>query len=682
VNLGVYFIYKLFDSVAQLTTASSGLNWCIMRYAEVLLIYAEAANEVNASDSIPRKNAESGLFYFLNTPSTNGTFYSTPMRKIMKAITPLLIFLIVSACLSSTAQVKHTDKRMDEMWGDAKVKTEAKQLLKKAKLFDEGNFGMFIHWGLFSSLGGKWQGKTYYGIGEWIMNKNMADIPVNEYKLIAKDFNPQGFDAKAIVKLARDAGMKYIIITSKHHEGFAMFDSKADSFNIVKATPFARDPMKELSAACHEAGLGVGFYYSHNQDWTTPGGANGPTTYPNGNPATFDDYFKNKCLPQVKEICSNYGQIDFIWFDTPGDMKKQYVVKLVDIVRKLQPNAMLCSRVGYGLGDYASLGDMEVPRENISGLWETADTNNDSWSYAWYDNNFKSPKEILNRLIATVARGGTYLFNVGPDGNGKIPAIGAQFLRETGRWIKKYPQIIYNAGSSPWGHALPWGDVTSKDNSLFLSVFDWPKDGKIYLPGLKDKIISAKLLSPNKAQNLQYHLSNDWVIVNVPYKPADSLVSIIELVLDKKANKVVLSKDLGIYPNVPTTLLANFAEVEGAERTSIRWMEKFGEWKHAEQISNWTAAAKVSWTLNVQSPGYYCLDVTYKGKDKLVWRTETDEGVVVQNQQAATDKYNSYRMGIIEFKTQGKHILSVSLVNGDTQTSSLESIKISPINYQ
>jgi alpha-L-fucosidase len=152
--------------------------------------------------------------------------------------------------------------------------------------------------------------------------------------------------------------------------------------------------------------------------------------------------------------------------------------------------------------------------------------------------------------------------------------------------------------------------------------------------------------------------------------------------LDKKANKVVLSKDLGIYPNVPTTLLANFAEVEGAERTSIRWMEKFGEWKHAEQISNWTAAAKVSWTLNVQSPGYYCLDVTYKGKDKLVWRTETDEGVVVQNQQAATDKYNSYRMGIIEFKTQGKHILSVSLVNGDTQTSSLESIKISPINYQ
>lgn len=596
-----------------------------------------------------------------------------------KKINSLIALFIFNAFISAFAQVKPKDKGMEEMWGETKVKAETK-LFKKAKLFDEGNFGMFIHWGLFSSLGGKWQEKTYYGIGEWIMNKNMANIPVNEYKLIAKDFNPQGFDAKAIVKLAKDAGMKYIIITSKHHEGFAMFDSKADPFNIVKATPFARDPMKELSAACREAGIGFGFYYSHNQDWTAPGGTRGPETYPDGKPATFDDYFNKKCLPQVKEICSNYGPIDFIWFDTPGDMKREYVEKLISVVNKLQPNAMLCSRVGYGLGDYASLGDMEVPRKNIPGLWETADTNNDSWSYAWYDNNFKSPKEILNRLVATVARGGTYLFNVGPNENGQIPTIGAQFLKETGAWIKKYPQVVYNAGSSPWGHALPWGDVTTKGNSLFLSVFDWPKDGKLYLPGLTDKVIAAKLLSLDQAVELKHQFTNNWLIIDVPFKPADSPASVIELILDKQANDIKVSEDFGIYPNMQTSLLANFATVSGAELKFIRWMEKFGEWKHAEQVSKWQPDGKVTWTLNVQSAGYYYLDLTYRGKGKLVWKTETDEGILLQNQQAATEKYNNYRMGIIEFKTAGKHTISVSLVEGDPQTASLDAAKISPIN--
>jgi alpha-L-fucosidase len=152
-----------------------------------------------------------------------------------------------------------------------------------------------------------------------------------------------------------------------------------------------------LAEACREAGLGFGFYYSHNQDWTAPGGSGGPKENTDGTPASFDDYFYRKCLSQVKEICMNYGPIDFVWFDTPGNMKKELVVELVKVVRELQPNAMLCSRVGHGMGDYESKGDMEVPPVNIQGLWETCDTNNDSWSYAWYDNNFKSPKEILNR---------------------------------------------------------------------------------------------------------------------------------------------------------------------------------------------------------------------------------------------------------------------------------------------
>ena len=199
------------------------------------------------------------------------------------------------------------------------------RMLERGQLFDEGNYAMFIHWGLYSLLGNEVDGKTYYGIGEWIMNPRMAGIPVEKYKQLAGEFNPTNFDAKEIARIAKDAGMKYIVITAKHHDGFAMYGSKACDFNIVDATPWKKDPMKELAAACREAGLGFGFYYSHNQDWTFPGGNGGPKTDEEGNPATFDDYFEKKCLPQVNEITTEYGPIELVWFDTPGKMPKQYV---------------------------------------------------------------------------------------------------------------------------------------------------------------------------------------------------------------------------------------------------------------------------------------------------------------------------------------------------------------------
>lgn len=568
-------------------------------------------------------------------------------------------------------------KGMDQMWGETNVSGDA-LISGKAKLFDEGNYGMFIHWGLFSNLGGVWEDKTYYGIGEWLMSKRVANIAPEKYMETAKTFNPKEFDAMQIAQLAKDAGMKYIIITSKHHEGFAMFDSKVSDFNIVDATPFGRDPMHELSAACKELGLGFGFYYSHNQDWTAPGGTRGPKVDAEGNQVDFKDYFYSKCKPQVREICTNYGQIDFVWFDTPGDMPKKYVVELADMVRELQPNAMMCSRVGYGMGDYASIGDMEVPTRNVEGLWETCDTNNDSWSYAWYDNNFKSPKKILGRVIETVARGGSYLFNVGPNSNGSIPNIGIEFLQESGRWIQKYPQVIYAAGSSPWGYALPWGDVTTNEKSLFLSVSKWPTDGKLYLPGLKSKVKKISLLDSEKSSSLNYSKKDDWLIINVPHQAPEKLISVIEVEL--KDDDPVVETNLGIYPNSATRLLTEFGEVEGAEQKNIRWMEKFGEWKHANQVSNWKKNATVCWEVNVQQPGYYYLDLEYKGDGRLVWKTTTDENIKVQNQQAATNKYAYRRMGIIEFKTQGNHTIKTTLVEGDVKTSSLKSIMISPIN--
>lgn len=570
---------------------------------------------------------------------------------------------------------KKNQEGMDEMWGEAST-VDADIREGKGKFFDESNFGMFIHWGLYSDLAGEWNGKTYYGIGEWLMNPKVANIRPIDYMGVAKDFNPTKFDAKAIAQLAKDAGMKYIVITSKHHEGFAMFDSEVSDFDIVDATPFGRDPMKELSAACHELGLGFGFYYSHYQDWTTPGGANGPTTNADGSEASFKDYFYNKCKPQVEEICSNYGDIDFVWFDTPGGMPKELVVELANTVRELQPNAMMSSRIGHGMGDYVTHGDMEVPPVNLDVLWESVDTNNDSWSFAWYDNNFKSPKEILHRLISTVSRGGTYMFNVGPNGDGVVPEVGAKFLEEAGKWIKKYPQVIYDAGSSPWGHALPWGDVTTQENSLFLSVFDWPQDGKLYLPGLQGEIASVNIITENKKTKLKYSQKNDWTIFEVPLKKPDAPVAVIEVILKEAPNA---DQTHGVYPNIETTILTDFATVSGAEKKSIRWMEKFGEWKKTTQVSNWEKEGIVEWEVDVLEPGYYYLELNYKGEDRLVWKITTDEGILVQNEQAATEKYQAYTMGILEFKTSGKHTVTVSLERGDVETSSLKSISIKPI---
>ena len=263
---------------------------------------------------------------------------------------------------------------------------------------------------------------------------------------------------------------------------------------------------------------------------------------------------------------------------------------------------------------------------------------------------------------------------------GTVPEIGVEFLRETGEWLKKYPQVVYKAGCSPYGHALPWGDVTTNGNSMFLSVFSWPQDGKLYLPAMDGKIVSAEILGGKKNITLTSEVVNGWIVFKVPFRPADPLVTVIEVKLETEAKLVKANTTQGIYPNMEAPLLGAFATVKNAEQKEIRWMEKFGEWKHSNQISNWEKGGQVEWTVDVFKPGYYYLDLKYSGVGRLVWKTVTDEGMMVQNQQAATEKYVNYPMGILQFKTAGKHTITVSLVEGDPKTSSLESISIKPIN--
>lgn len=597
-------------------------------------------------------------------------------KKVKTLLLQVLLTVQIGFVPLLQGEQKPPEKIWEEVDGDAKVKQMLADPSRGPNL-KEGRYGLFMHWGLYSSLEGKWQGKTYYGIGEWIMSRAMAGIPVADYMEVAKKFNPDKFDAKAIVQMAKDAGMRYIIITSKHHEGFAMYKS-SHPFNIMDATPFRRDPLKELSEACKKEGLGFGLYYSHYQDWTSPGAHNGPTQNADGSKATFEKYFREKCYPQAKEICTNFGPLEVVWFDTPGKMPKELVVELHDLVRATQPKALLGSRIGYDLGDYQSLGDMEVPPEKVEGLWESCDTTNDSWSYVWYDTNWKTPREILHRLVSTSARGGTYLLNVGLDGTGVAPMQCQEFLKESGQWIKEHPQVIYGASSSPWRYAMPWGDITTqKDGTLNLVVFELPYDRMIYLPYLSTPVKYVSFIKSGKKIELPFKKIEKSIQIELPSDEVISMASLVEVELQGKAE---VDQDLAVYPNISNRLLVHFAKVTGAEQKQVKWPEKFGERKRATQASKWTPGGKVVWDFNLLEEGAYQVALRYRGKmaekERIVWKITTNEGVMVQNQQGVTTKYQTYPMGVLRFKNSGKQQIEVQLVEGDLKESSLESIEL------
>ncbi|MCC6145286.1 MAG: alpha-L-fucosidase, partial [Candidatus Hydrogenedentes bacterium] len=434
-----------------------------------------------------------------------------------------------------------------------------------------------------------------------------------------------------------------------------------------------------LAEACAKVGIGLGFYYSHWQDWTAPGGGNGPKEYPDGRPATFDDYFREKCLPQVEEITSGYGPIAIVWFDTPGGIDKQYVEQLVGVVRKNQPNALVSGRAGHGLGDYVTNGDMHVPRANIEGLWETVDTTNDSWAYAWYDENWKTPKEILRRLINTVARGGTYMLNVGPDANGVVPDRAAQALRAAGEWIARYPEVVYGAEASPWQHALPWGDVTRKGNTLYLSVFEWPASGELCLPGLKTAVASARLLRDAESEVLSANTQDGWTRFQLPEAAPEALVSVIEVELEAAPE---VDPAFGLDPEMETELFVDFAKVTSAKQDRVSWMEKFGEWKEIMRATAWEKDGKATWTVDVLEPGDYQADLTYAGEGRIVWQVSVEGGQAIQNQQNSSHNYQRFPIGWIHFPNPGRYEVSVSCVDGKREAASLQTLHLTPIAWE
>jgi len=422
--------------------------------------------------------------------------------------------------------------------------------------FRDAKYGLFIHWGLYSIPAGEWNGKKVPGLGEWIMNRE--EIPVAEYSQLTNRFDPLQFNAEAWVQMAEDAGMKYIVITSKHHEGFAMYHSLVSPYNVYDATPFHRDPIRELAEACARHHMKFGFYYSQSQDWHEAGGAGntwdfGPDEAKDKSGA-YDHYLRTKAEPQVKELLSNYGPICLIWFDTPRMMTGTRGQRFVDIVHSLQPACLIDGRLGAS-GDYTSTGDNSIPPADQPGDWETPATVNHTWGFKKDDTDWKSPGEILFKLVDIVSKGGNYLLNVGPTSMGVVPSVCQSNLLTVGRWLKLNGDAVYSAGRSPFGEEF--GDYstklkdkggkpvyleftdwrcTAKPGKLYFTIFKMPRDG-FELPEFKNDIARAYFLNDRNQVSLPITTTNNMRVVQVGRNATDPMANV--LVVETVGVKVV-----------------------------------------------------------------------------------------------------------------------------------------------
>jgi alpha-L-fucosidase len=444
------------------------------------------------------------------------------------------VVLALAACVPPVvAQTNSTDQ----------IETKAAHDARMA-WWREAKFGMFIHWGVYSVPAGYYHGKPVPGIGEWIMNK--GKIPMAEYQQFAKSFNPTNFDADAWVKVAKDAGVKYIVITAKHHDGFAMFPSKASPWNIYDATPWHHDPLKELAAACRKYGIRLGFYYSQAQDWNNGGAAAGGKWDP-AQQHDMDDYIDKIAVPQVRELLTDYGPDvpSVIWWDTPRDMNAERAGKLYDTVEKLRPDVIMNNRLGGGFKGDTETPEQKIPAKGFPGRdWETCMTINNTWGYKRDDHNWKSATTLIRNLCDIASKGGNYLLNVGPDSTGLIPQPEVERLEAVGKWMDVNGEAVYGTSATCFGNELgqavkakdgyghdtmvssanDWR-CTTKPGRIFIMIFNWPTNGTFELPVVKHKITRAFILAGH--QPVQFLQSPSGVTLNLPVTAPDEAASVI-----------------------------------------------------------------------------------------------------------------------------------------------------------
>jgi alpha-L-fucosidase len=412
----------------------------------------------------------------------------------------------------------------------------------------DAKFGMFIHWGVYSVPAGVYHDKKVDGGTEWIMR--MAHIPVAEYKAYAKEFPADKFDPAAFVAAAKAAGMKYIVITAKHHDGFAMYDSKVNDWTIVQASPFKKDPLKALVEECRKQGMKLGFYYSQAQDWNN-GGSISSGSWDKAQVGDMDKYIDKTVVPQVTELLTNYGSDTpcVLWWDTPINMNPSRAARVDAVVQKLRPGLIQNNRLGGGAKGDTETPEQHIPPQGYPGHdWETCMTINGTWGYSSRDQNWKSTETLIRNLTDIASKGGNYLLNVGPDSHGVIPEESVKRLAEVGDWMKVNGEAIYDTTATPFGPEAGAFSLTERDKKgqpvfntewkwratqksrhIYLIIYAWPTDGKFTVPSYPKKIAGARLLADPQASLTVDQNDQGITIRGLPAKAPSSFATVIEL---------------------------------------------------------------------------------------------------------------------------------------------------------
>lgn len=576
-------------------------------------------------------------------------------------------------------------------WWTASMKTHDARIA----WWRDARFGMFIHWGIYSLPGGEWKEKRVDGYAEHLMRKQK--IPRAEYLQLAHQFNPVKFDADKWVKTASRAGMRYLIITAKHHDGFAMYNSQVSDYNIVKQTAWKHDPMADLAAACKKYGLKFGFYYSHAFDWEHPDAPGNDWDYKNpggdlnlyGGRDWYDvhpellpkavKYVDEKAIPQIKELLTTYHP-DILWFDTPQKLPLSENIRILQAIRETDPDVVVNGRLARGannlnMGDYKNTSDRPAEFFPVNGDWEAIPTTNESYGYSKFDKSHKSVGFFIQLLAKAASRGGNLLMNIGPMGDGEFAPEDVAILNGIAGWMDKNAESIYKTSKTP----LPfqsWGVSTRKGNLLYLHVFKWPADGKIIVGGLKSDISKAWLLADPSKKELSFQRINPLDIsISVPSKASDTVNTVVVLATkgDIKTDTVRL-----LSGSITNRLLAFDAELLGKGFG-------FGDGKAGKYyLDGWSKKDQsVKWNFRLLKPVTYKITIKYladasdAGKFECRINNEVKQGEALSSEK---DEIKSSSLGDVILPA-GVHTLQIipTAINKSNLIKILE-IQLTPLN--
>lgn len=575
------------------------------------------------------------------------------MKKL--AVLIVLFALLFNSGYAQTQSKQITDEERMEWWTDAR-------------------FGMFIHWGIYSVPAGFYKGEAQTNSAEWIMNK--GKIPLHEYEKFADLFNPTQFNPETFVGLAKEAGMKYMVITAKHHDGFAMFDSECNPFNIVDATPFKRDVIKELADECAKQGLKFGFYYSQAQDWSHPGGM-GNNWDKKMQRVSTDVYVKEKALPEVRQLLTDYGKIAIFWWDTPRKMSKEVIDSLYHITTDLQPAIITNDRLGDEYpGDHKTY-ERHLPKNMPEGTyWEICQPISGSWGYRSDDQNFKSVPQLIRNLADASSMGGNYLLNVSPTCLGTLAPTAVEHLHAVGAWMKVNSEAIYETEASPCGKP-DWGYITMKNENgkakLYLQVFDWPADGKLVVP-VKNKAKKAYLLA-NSSKIFSTKSSDEGLTVVLKGDAPDAINSVVVVELTGSPDAIA-PKAFGQNKDGAVVFVTESAEFENLQGFGIKYNSSkdcVGSWKNVQE--------RVYWTFAIEKPGTFNVTASIAGTDDSEFTVEVN-GQTKSVKIPTTGSYENFKpleIGSFEINEPGNYKITFKPVAGKWQAVNLKDVVMTPV---